>query len=401
MQLDTRCPVLIFKQGRNPISHGALGIARSFGRRGVSVYAIVEDAHTPLAASRYVKETFLWKCWPGNPESFVRDLSEISKIIGQSAILIPMDDLSAIFVAENQIVLDRWFLFPKVPRDLPRQLADKARFYSLCHDLGISQARFAVPRSADELRKFVELTPFPIVVKPARQWHYDSYYNPKVTDTRQELFDIFKQNQFGELLIQEYIPGEDWIYNGYCNSKSNLYLSFTGRKLREYPVGAGSVASGLPLENQTLRDQSEAFLRAISYSGICDIDWRLDKRDGQYKMLDCNPRIGSNFGMFENDRAVDVARAQHLDLTGHKIDCTPMVEGRLFVVEPLHFRLFLRRWLWAKSTATILSPLAVTKKLAWWSVDDPLPFFVMVLRLVLAAIARRVIRFKNMTKPAR
>ena len=38
------------------------------------------------------------------------------------------------------------------------------------------------------------------------------------------------------MLLQEYIPGHDWIYHGYRNSKMNLYVSFTGKKPPDYPL---------------------------------------------------------------------------------------------------------------------------------------------------------------------
>ena len=126
--LNTKYPVLIFKQGRSRISHGALGIARTLGRLGVPVYAIVEDNYTPLASSRYIAKTFLWESWPSDTETFLTAMSAISEVIGHRAILIPMDDLSSIAVAENSAVLNRWFLFPQLPWNLPRQLADKASF---------------------------------------------------------------------------------------------------------------------------------------------------------------------------------------------------------------------------------------------------------------------------------
>ena len=395
MHPDRQYPVLIFKQGRSPISHGALGIARTLGRMGIQVYAIVESAYTPLAASRYITATFLWESWPCDRESFVTQMAAISRTIGRPAVLIPMDDLSAIFVAENSTILDQWFLFPHLPWNLPRRLADKSMFYSLCRELGIPHARFMTAHSTDEVREFLENNTFPIVVKAAKQWRLpdDSFYNPRVICDRGALLRILERTQWGELVLQEYIPGEDWIYNGYCNYKLNTYLNFTGKKLLTYPAGAGSAVIGISITNEALRHQSETFLRAISFSGICDIDWRLDKRDGQYKILDCNPRIGLNFQMFENDSAIDVARAQYLDLTGRKIEITPMIEGRLFAVESLYLRLFLRGG--SQVTTENSSTLNATRKLAWWSVEDPLPFLMMAVRIVLEAITRRTTEFIN------
>ena len=391
--LNTKYPVLIFKQGRSRISHGALGIARTLGRLGVPVYAIVEDNYTPLASSRYITKTFHWKSWPSDAEKFLLAMSAISGVIGHRAILVPMDDLSSIAVAENSAILKQWFLFPQLPSNLPRQLADKASFFSLCSKIGTPCARTIAPRSVDQIREFMEYIAFPMVLKAAQQWRLpnDDYYNPKVVHNREALFDIFERTQRGAglpIVLQEYIAGEDWIYNGYCNREMNLYLNFTGRKLLDFPVGGGSTALGLSLSNEELCYQSEMLLRAVSYSGVCDMDWRRDKRDGQYKILDFNPRVGLNFQMFENSAAIDVVRALHLDLTGRKVDCAPMIEGRLLTVEPLYFRSPVRRRQ-TPLTAEKRS-LAVTRRLAWWSNDDPLPFFVMSIRLLLQAILRRL-----------
>ena len=379
------------------MSHGALGIARTLGRLGVPVYAIVEDNYTPLASSRYIAKTFLWESWPSDAETFLIAMSAISEVIGHRAILIPMDDLSSIAVAESSAVLNRWFLFPQLPWNLPRQLADKAAFCSLCRNMGTPCARSITPRSVDQIREFIEYTAFPMVLKAAQQWRLpnDSYYNPKVVHNREALFDIFERTQCDAglpMVLQEYIAGEDWIYNGYCNREMNLYLNFTGRKLLDYPIGAGSTALGLSISNEELCYQSEMFLRAVSYSGVCDMDWRRDKRDGQYKILDFNPRVGLNFQMFENCAAIDVIRALHLDLTGRKVDCAPMIEGRLFTVEPVYFRSSPRRHRITLTAEIFSRPLAVARKLAWWSIDDPLPFFVMSMRLLLRAISRRILR---------
>ena len=210
---------------------------------------------------------------------------------------------------------------------------------------------------------------------------------------------VCKPEQHSLIILQEYINGEDWLYNGYSNFEKELYLGFTGRKLLVHPKSTGSTAIGLSLANQSLCTQAQMLLRAIRYSGICDLDWRRDSRDGQYKIIDCNPRIGLNFEMFENAAGIDVARALHLDLSGRKIERGPMTEGRLFIVEHLYLRSIVRG---GRPDAYAANPpasaLAITRKLAWWSIDDPIPFFAMGMRIGLAAIRRRIIRFFRVTR---
>jgi predicted ATP-grasp superfamily ATP-dependent carboligase len=391
--LDTRYPVRIIKASRETIHHGVLGIARTLGRLGIAVYAVVEDRLTPLAVSRYLTKSFVWETWPGEREALLNAMSAIGEYIGLPTILIPVDDLSAVCVAENASALGRWFILPQLARDLPRQLADKASLYSLCHQIGIPCAKSIVPRSAADVDEFVKHTTFPVVVKAAEQWRLlNGRHNAVVLPTRESL-SAFCQSVDSEersrMILQEYIPGEDWIYHGYANSATNLYLGFTGKKLLGHPPDAGSTAMGASLRNETLASQCERLLRAVAYSGITDMDWRKDERDGQYKILDCNPRVGMNFRMFETSEAIDVVRAQHLDLTGRSFERGPMIEGRLFTAESFYFLAWIRGGRRnAMRSEGLNRSLRKCREFAWWSSDDRRPFFVMSVRLLLRTMRR-------------
>ena len=169
--LDTTYPALILQAVRLAIHHGAVGIARSLGMLGVPVHAVVEDSYTPLAASRYLTKIFVWKSWPAGREAFISAMSTLGAKIGRPAILIPMDDLSADFGRGKYAdALSRWFLFPQLPRDLPRQLSNKASLYSLCAPNWRFRVREASYTRVDDVREFADSSAFPIVMKPAEQW---------------------------------------------------------------------------------------------------------------------------------------------------------------------------------------------------------------------------------------
>jgi len=393
--LDTRYPALILKMSRGVIHHGALAVARTLGRLGVPVYAVVEDAYTPLGTSRYLTKAFVWDSCPADPESFVKATSLIAESIARPTIIIPMDDLSAVLVAENAAALAQWFITPPVAPQLPRRLANKACLQALCAEIGIPTARSIVPRSFEDVRAFTEDTKFPVMVKAADQWlplKDVSKSSAKLIQTREDLFDFYQNSNYEEsqrLILQEYIPGEDWICHGYYNSEKDVNLTLTGRKLRSYPTGAGSTALGLSVDNETLRCLSEKLLKTVAFSGIVDMDWRKDERDGQYTILDCNPRVGQNFRMFENSAGIDVVRAQHLDLSGRRVDDAALIEGRLFAVESFYALALLRRLPRGASKQDAGKCLpAKRRELAWWSSDDPVPFLVMSLRQFIRALQR-------------
>ena len=393
--MDTSYPVLVLKASRRTIYHGALGIVRSLGRLGVPVYAVVEDSYTPVAISRHLTKAFVWKNWPNDREAFLAAMARIAQAINHRTVLIPIDDLSAICVAENAGALSQWYLLPH-PTGSPRQLANKVDFYSLCARNGVPLAQSIVPTSIDEIYGFVKKYNFPIVAKAAEQWRpLDKRFNVKIIHSRKvllEFWDQVKLTEPSQLILQEYVPGEDWIYHGYCNPDVGLYLSFTGKKLLDYPPGAGSTAIGLSYRNNVLCSESEGFLRRMAYSGIIDIDWRYDERDGQYKLLDCNPRVGMNFRMFETSVGIDVVRAQYLSLTGQTIEYSEMIENRLFVVEPWYLLSHIRGRCRGPTPEIGDHSRPRQTELAWWSSDDLLPFLVMSLRLPVQT-AIRTVRF--------
>src|SRR5438309_3689773 len=126
------------------------------------------------------------------------------------------------------------------------------------------------------------------------------------------------------------------------------------------------------------------------------MDFRLDKRDGQYKLLDFNPRLGMNFRMFEDSGGVDVVRAMHLDLTGRKVARLPQAEGRTFVAEPYDFLAsfgYMRRG--GLTAQQWWRTFKGRKEYAWFSLTDPIPFAVMWIRLTLSALRSAMLRLRT------
>src|SRR5205814_6443227 len=113
----------------------------------------------------------------------------------------------------------------------------------------------------------------------------------------------------GTLLLQEYIPAkfaEDWFLHAYSNKRSECPVAFTGRKLRSWPPHAGMTTLGVPMVNEALLSMSEELIGSIGYRGLLDQCWRVDLRDGQYKLLDFNPRLGAQFAISVNTEGIDV-----------------------------------------------------------------------------------------------
>jgi predicted ATP-grasp superfamily ATP-dependent carboligase len=124
---------------------------------------------------------------------------------------------------------------------------------------------------------------------------------------------------------------------------------------------------------------TRAFLKAVGYRGIVDIGYRYDARDGRYKLLDVNPRIGATFRLFVGADGLDVARAFYMDMTGQPVPATRPSAGRKWLLEEdfISFRQYIRdgHLSWSKWVGSLRG----VKETAWFAVDDPTPFFFRVL----------------------
>jgi D-aspartate ligase len=191
-------------------------------------------------------------------------------------------------------------------------------------------------------------------------------------------------------MLQEYVPreyGEDWIFHTYCDTSSNCKVLFTAVKLRSWPPHAGVTTYARTAYNAVLAEQASRLCRAINFVGIADLDWRLDRRDGHYKLVDFNPRVGAQFRLFENEAGIDVIRALHLDLTGRPVPDGRQIEGRRFIVENLDVPAVLayRRTRPAKPSVEFERGRT---ELAWLALDDPVPFLAMAARFGRLAVAQ-------------
>lgn len=389
LEVDRSVPGLVLKIGNYPLHHGGVGAIRSLGRLGVPMYAVTEDRYTPAAASRYLTRAFVWPTTGlERPESLVEGLLAIGRRIGRPAVLFPTDEEAAVLVAEHAAALRERFLLPRVPAALPRRLASKQGLYELCLAHGVPAPHTASPDSLAGVEEFAATARFPVVAKNREA--FERRRAPAVPGTTriagpQELLALSRA--WGErpgVILQEYLPretAEDWIVHAYVDAGSTPRALFTGVKVRSWPPHAGMTACAYIVPNPELAELTTVFIKQIGFSGIVDLDWRYDRRDGRYKLLDFNPRMGAQFRLFENEAGVDVVRAQHLDLTGRHVPVAQQLNGRRFLVENIDMVALLA---YRRSGATTPhAPRRATHtELAWLASDDIKPFLTMLARLV-------------------
>lgn len=396
---DTTVPALTLKVGEYVLHHGGLGIVRTLGRVGVSVYGVHEDRFAPAGLSRYTTGRFVWRT--GGQDTYqdqlLAGLDVVATRIGTSAVLIPTDDYAAVFIADQAGALRDRFLFPWQSAALVREVSDKVALQERCRSLGVAVPNAVLITNRTELESFAATTTLPVVAKRARPGLLADgrrATSTRVVHNRDELLRLDLRSE--AFLLQEYVPpehGEDWLFHAYCDDRSHCVVAFAGRKLQSFPPGAGETALGWSARNPTLEDQARSLLARLGYRGVVSMDYRFDRRSGSYLLLDLNPRVGAIFRLFRTEHGVDVIRAMHLDLTGRAVPAGTSVDGRVVAVEGYALRSTLSqvrsRGLAARE---VWAAWRAIRELAWLTRDDLVPAVVALLRVAARAMFRRRFR---------
>ena len=392
---DTSTPAVVLKLAPNVMHHGGLGAIRSLGRVGVPVYAVHERMRAPAATSRYLAGRFIWNPDASDLDQVTAGLLFMSERIGRPAVLFATDDVGSLYLAEHGSELRSRFLFPDPPVGLPRRLADKHSLYEVCREMGLSAPQVCLPDSISEARMFALSTGYPVIAKLTSPWLSGGRV-PTTSLLRDEegLADLYREcKQFNvRLMLQEFIPGgsgHDWFFHGYCDAFSICRPAFTGIKVRSLPLGAGGTTFGRSAANDKLREQVTELLTRLKYRGLLDLDIRLDARDGQYNLLDFNPRVGAQFRIFRDTAGIDVILAAYLDLTGQAIPAGEQLQDRTFMAEsydPLSVLAHLRRG--ELTPGRWLSEIRSLDEPAWFARDDLRPFGLMCARMAWKTASR-------------
>jgi D-aspartate ligase len=396
--MNTSVPVVVFSCGFPGLGihktihrgYGGLGVARSLGRLGVPVYLIMEKGLWPVSSSRYWKGTFTWNLSASIDES-LSFLSEVRRRVGSRPILLTTTDRAAAFVADNADALEETFLFPRVSPAVLRLLTDKSEMVRIAKANYIPAPETSFPQSKDALVKFLEGARFPIMLKGANPLLPYGTIKEIINDPK-DLFEKFDRAVAAgspNLILQEYIPGGDdavWMCNGYFDKDSECLATFTGRKLRQWPLHAGVASLAVCEPNETVANSTRCFMKAVGYQGLVGIGYRYDARDGLYKILDVNPRVSGVFRLFVTENGMDIVRVAYLGLTRQEIPPLALSPGRKWMMEEDLLSAFRSATEGKLTFKQWVASLRGVQERLWFARDDAMPFLIWCWRRLANAV---------------
>jgi D-aspartate ligase len=378
--------------------YGSLGVERSLGRLGVNVYGVDPNPWSSGLYSRYCKGRFIWDSDGVPPEASVKYLLYIAQKIGKRSILIHTTDNSANWLADYADELSECYFISKLSPQLVKAFTSKKELFYLAKSIGVPTPEACFPTKLNDVEEYAKDAIFPVMLKEIyRGCSPRKGKRMFIARTKAELVDLYRRHEDilnPNFMLQEYIPGGDdtiWMFNGYFNKDSDCLFGGTGKKIRQSPIHKGVTSLGICMHNETVDKLTRRFMKSVGYRGILDIGYRYDARDGKYKVLDVNPRIGASFRLFVGENGLDVVRAQYLDLTGQTVPSSRIVEGRKWCVEDRDIVSSLRYRREKNLTFTQwMRSFCGVREFAWFALDDIRPFF-----MTSARFAKKVLSNKN------
>jgi D-aspartate ligase len=315
-------PALVFDCHFN-----GLGIIKSLGRRGVRVYAL-DSSRKVGTWSRYAR---FWRCPDPlvDEAGFIDCLLKIGPGFKARPVLFPTNDQWATAISKHKEELQAYYIPCVADWETIELIINKDRFYPWAAAKG-----YPVPRlySRD---KFLgaDFKSFPVAAKPkyrrisnlsqdaVRLSQRLDRNRMVVLKDRGEYENYLSANKdiLPYITFQEYVPGmADCMYTVgiYADEKGEVLGLFTGRKVRGFPPDIGDCivgqSEGVPAE---MIAQVKKMVKDLSYQGIAEFEFKKNVENGEFRLIEVNPRSWSWVGITPAC-GVDLPWIAYADLTG-------------------------------------------------------------------------------------
>jgi predicted ATP-grasp superfamily ATP-dependent carboligase len=358
------------------------GIIRALGRCGVEVIGVYRAGEEAGRFSRYCR-AYQIPSDRQSDEQVCETLVELTSAFPEKPILFVSSDKYASLLATYKDVLSPHFLFHWVSPSELDTVVDKSKIGQVCRDAGVVAPRTYFATAGGNLVQAVEGFRFPLIIKPIRS--FDLAGGPRlrtlIADSPEDLLNVFEQNPglWDTSIVQEVIEGEDdEVYQ--CTlvmtSEGSVAAACQVRKLQQFKPGFGHMALGRTEENPELLSRSLRLLRVLRWRGMASIEFKRDRRTGEYYFIEMNPRMPWYGGLFA-DAGVNLAHAAYLDLANGPGSAHAPAKQR----DGLHWMRFEHcvRWLLIRRRQgrtrfwPWLRAVSKARSFAWWDRRDPLP----------------------------
>ncbi len=371
-----------------------LSNVRSIGEMGIPV--IVVDRNNCIARySKYCKAFF--KCPPFYSDEFAAFLINLAKNENlKDWLLIPSNDHAVHTLSKHKEKIQAIYkTFVPDFNELPN-IYDKKKLLDIASKNGVAIPRTVVFQNPSE--KHFNEQEFPIMTKGRNGLTFykktgkKAFISKNSAELKIQLEALSKKVPIQNCLNQEVIPynSEHKTISFTCFSvNGEIKSQWSGVKLREHPLRFGTATYTMSIDSSPFQNQSMTLIKALNYSGVCEIEYLYDERSKEYKLIEINPRTWLWVGLAKAC-GIDYAKMMYAHAHNQPIkypDTYPTEKKWINHITDLPFSIkgTLKR---EYSVYQVLKSYCTKREFAIFKARDPLPFLSFIFLLPLLIIKR-------------
>lgn len=267
-----------------------MGAVRSLGHLGIPLMVGSSRPFGRSCFSKYVTNRFKYPPL----ESPIEVLHEaiIDRVRAwQPGVLLPVSPkvwsiIYAYFDEYEQLTR----VVPCPDEQLFKGVSDKGRVAEYAELYRVPIPKTFRPKSQEEVIELCDKLPYPVLLKPRESFAGIGIRKVNRADELSEALCKFRDVP----IIQEFIEGEDLELTILCFHGKSLAGS-AYKSLHNAPLPYGPPVACKTIRNDVLMRMGIEFLEKLKYHGVAHLDFRVDNKDGQAKLIDFNPRLaGTN-----------------------------------------------------------------------------------------------------------
>ena len=354
--------------------HAGLAVTRSLGRAGIPVTGVSWNSHEFGLKSRYLRKRHLV------PRDDAAVLGAIREE-GERVVLFPERDENVEWALDNWEDVQALADMPLPDdREAVVRLRRKDVLPAVAAEADVPSPGTVLADGAESVRQ-ANLRP-PVVVKAVEGQEFALTFGHKAV-VAEDLDDAMRVAQRAhdrgfQTIIQEIVPdSHEHIYSllAYVAKDGRPLVTVVGRKVRQGPLRFGTSAVFEVDYEPKVLDQGLRLLRTAGYTGIAHVEFALDPRDGEYRVLEVNTRLPV-WAALAAGRHLDLPRIVYDDLSGLEVDPLPTFKGDLtwvYLAKDVHVSLQMARRRELGPRQFLSDYLRKPKARAVFAKDDPWP----------------------------
>lgn len=302
--------------------------ARILSRRGIPVIGIAKDPNHFACRTNVCKKILITDT---DSNELIHTLKTLQPTLMDKAVLYPCSDASVLVLARHREDLSASYHVVLPPVDVIEMLVDKVRFYQFAqeHKFPITETFFL--RSRADAEEAAHKLTFPAILKPPyrpEEWRKHTREKAFKILNAEELLSRYEQCSIwaDNLIVQGWIEGPDTNHitcNCYFSSSSEPLVTFTSRKLRQWPQKTGQGCFGEAYKDELVAKETIKLYQSLGFRGLAYLEMKRDDRTGAYFIIE--PNVGRPTGRSATAEAngVELLYTMYCDATG-----APLPENR-------------------------------------------------------------------------